>query len=96
MQMNEHQCPQNKSEWDTASQRLQCVDPNSYHCLRTEDGGETEQCLGKVWIQEGDSCSVKHNIHDDLLNGLSCINLEGNDGNGEKGSGCLAFRHCII
>uniref|UniRef100_K1QIE6 Uncharacterized protein n=1 Tax=Magallana gigas TaxID=29159 RepID=K1QIE6_MAGGI len=42
----------NKSEWDTASQRLQCVDPNSYHCLRTEDGGETEQCLGKVWIQE--------------------------------------------
>lgn len=72
------------------------MDPNSYHCLRTEDGGETEQCLGKVWIQEGDSCSVKHNIHDDLLNGLSCINLEGNDGNGEKGSGCLAFRHCII
>eukprot|EP00105_Crassostrea_gigas_P044451 XP_019928599.1 PREDICTED: uncharacterized protein LOC109620474 [Crassostrea gigas] len=50
--MNLHQCPQNKSEWDTASQRLQCVDPNSYHCLRTEDGGETEQCLGKVWIQE--------------------------------------------
>lgn len=51
--MNEHQCPQNKSEWDTASQKLQCTDPNSYHCLRTEDGGETEQCLGKVWIQEG-------------------------------------------
>lgn len=51
--MSVHQCPQNKSEWDTASQRLQCVDPNSYHCLRTEDGGETEQCLGKVWIQEG-------------------------------------------
>lgn len=53
MQMNLHQCPQNKNDWDTASQRLQCVDPNIYHCLRTENGGETEQCLGKVWIQEG-------------------------------------------
>lgn len=52
--MSVHQCPQNKNDWDTASQRLQCVDPNSYHCLQTEDGGETEQCLGKVWIQEGD------------------------------------------
>lgn len=51
--MNVHQCPQNKSEWDTASHRLQCVDPNSYHCLRTEDGGETKQCLRKVWIQDG-------------------------------------------
>lgn len=51
--MSVHQCPQNKNDWDTASQRLQCVDPNSYHCLQTEDGGETEQCLGKVWIQEG-------------------------------------------
>lgn len=51
--MTVHQCPQNKSNWDTASQKLQCVDPNSYHCLRTEDGGETEQCLSKVWIQDG-------------------------------------------
>lgn len=48
-----HHCPQNKSEWDTASQKLQCVDPNIYHCLLTQDGDETEQCLGKVWIQEG-------------------------------------------
>uniref|UniRef100_K1QQ57 Uncharacterized protein n=1 Tax=Magallana gigas TaxID=29159 RepID=K1QQ57_MAGGI len=62
--MNLHQCPQNKSEWDTASQRLQCVDPNSYHCLRTEDGGETEQCLGKVWIQEiKPDCNPRSNPH---------------------------------
>lgn len=53
MKMNVHHSPQNKNDLDTAYQKLQCVNPNSYHCLRTEDGGETKQCLRKVWIEDG-------------------------------------------
>lgn len=70
-----HQCPLNKSDWDTASQKLQCVDPNSYHCLRTEDGGETEQCLAKVWIQE--RMCPDYNSKVGKIDVYSCKNSEG-------------------
>nr|XP_022318682.1 uncharacterized protein LOC111121611 isoform X2 [Crassostrea virginica] len=46
-------CPINKSDWDVASHELQCVSPNSYHCMLDEKGEPVKQCLGKIWIQEG-------------------------------------------
>lgn len=46
-------CPINKSDWDVASHELQCVSPNSYHCMLDEQGEPVKQCLGKIWIQEG-------------------------------------------
>ncbi|XP_055998116.1 uncharacterized protein LOC125647075 isoform X2 [Ostrea edulis] len=47
------QCPLSASDWQRASQALQCKPPNYYHCLRDENGATTEQCLSKVWIQKG-------------------------------------------
>ncbi|XP_055998122.1 uncharacterized protein LOC125683386 isoform X2 [Ostrea edulis] len=51
--MGVFKCPHRHDEWSLASQRLQCVDPNQYHCLLDENGKDTEHCLGKVWIPEG-------------------------------------------
>ncbi|XP_062571724.1 uncharacterized protein LOC134233745 [Saccostrea cucullata] len=45
-------CPVDIPSWNLASHRLQCVEPNYYHCLTNENDGATEQCLSRVWIQK--------------------------------------------
>lgn len=47
------QCPTSADAWERASLALQCKLPNSYHCLKDEQNGITEQCLAKVWIEGG-------------------------------------------
>lgn len=49
------QCARTKDEWNKASGSLQCQEPNYYHCLRDENGILTQQCLQRVWIQNGRS-----------------------------------------
>lgn len=47
------QCARTQDEWNKASASLQCQEPNYYHCLRNENGILTQQCLQRVWIQNG-------------------------------------------
>lgn len=47
------QCARTHDEWNKASASLQCQEPNFYHCLRNENGILTQQCLQRVWIQNG-------------------------------------------
>lgn len=47
------QCARTQNEWNKASGSLQCQEPNYYHCLRDENGILTQQCLQRVWIQNG-------------------------------------------
>lgn len=47
------QCARTQDEWNKASGSLQCQEPNYYHCLRDENGILTQQCLQRVWIQNG-------------------------------------------
>ncbi|XP_052673480.1 uncharacterized protein LOC128155671 isoform X3 [Crassostrea angulata] len=47
------QCARTQDEWNKASASLQCQEPNFYHCLRNENGILTQQCLQRVWIQNG-------------------------------------------
>lgn len=46
-------CARTLDEWNKASATLQCQEPNYYHCLRDENGILTQQCLQRVWIQNG-------------------------------------------
>lgn len=47
------QCARTQDEWNKASASLQCQEPNYYHCLKNENGNFTQQCLQRVWIQNG-------------------------------------------
>lgn len=47
------QCARTLDEWNKASATLQCQEPNYYHCLKDENGILTQQCLQRVWIQNG-------------------------------------------
>lgn len=47
------QCARTQDEWDRASASLQCQKPNFYHCLKDENGILIQQCLQRVWIQNG-------------------------------------------
>lgn len=52
------QCARTQDEWNKASASLQCQEPNYYHCLRNENGILTQQCLQRVWIQNGMSLLI--------------------------------------
>lgn len=51
--VNAFQCARSQDEWNKASASLQCQEPNYYHCLRDENGNLIQQCLQRVWIQNG-------------------------------------------
>lgn len=53
------QCARTQDEWNKASASLQCQEPNFYHCLRNENGILTQQCLQRVWIQNGMSLLIQ-------------------------------------
>lgn len=53
------QCARTHDEWNKASASLQCQEPNFYHCLRNENGILTQQCLQRVWIQNGMSLLIQ-------------------------------------
>ncbi|XP_061178571.1 uncharacterized protein LOC133187232 [Saccostrea echinata] len=46
-------CPMTIADWNISSMALQCKKPNYYHCLRDESGNIAQQCLERVWIQNG-------------------------------------------
>lgn len=52
------QCARTQDEWNKASASMQCQEPNYYHCLRNENGILTQQCLQRVWIQNGMSLLI--------------------------------------
>lgn len=47
------QCARTQDEWNKASASLQCQEPNYYHCLKDDNGNLVQQCLQRVWIQNG-------------------------------------------
>lgn len=51
--VNAFQCARSQDEWNKVSASLQCQEPNYYHCLRDENGNLIQQCLQRVWIQNG-------------------------------------------
>ncbi|XP_061177720.1 uncharacterized protein LOC133186502 [Saccostrea echinata] len=64
-------CPLDVTSWNLASQRLQCVVPNYYHCLLNENDHATEQCLSRVWIQK-DMCP-EYNSKAGRIDATACI-----------------------
>ncbi|KAK3108415.1 hypothetical protein FSP39_007571 [Pinctada imbricata] len=46
-------CPSTSLEVKTSSERLNCVQPEVYHCLRDQVGKKTEKCIKPSWIQRG-------------------------------------------